>query len=50
MSGVDLNPREGDGHAVVELRGELDLADAASVAPALAVVDAFDSRHRGGAR
>ena len=50
MSGVDLNPREGDGHAVVELRGELDLADAAGAAAAPAVVDAFDSRHPGGAR
>jgi hypothetical protein len=50
MSGVDLNPRECDGHAVVELRGEFDLADAAGVAAALAAVDAFGSRHPGGAR
>jgi hypothetical protein len=45
MSGVDLSTREWDGDAVVELRGELDLADAARVAAALA-----DSRHPGGAR
>jgi anti-anti-sigma regulatory factor len=63
MSGVDLNPRECDGHAVVALRGELDLADAAGVAAALAVVVArepdiivdpsaleLDSRHPGRAR
>jgi hypothetical protein len=63
MSGVDLNPRESDGHAVVEPRGELDLADATSVAAALAAVAArepdiivdppapeLDSRHPGGAR
>jgi len=40
MSGVDLNPRECDGHAVVALRGELDIADAASVAAALVAVAA----------
>jgi hypothetical protein len=28
MSGVDLNTGECDGDAVVDLRGELDLADA----------------------
>ncbi len=38
MSGVDLNTRECDGYAVVELRGELDVTDAAGVAAALAVV------------
>jgi hypothetical protein len=45
MSGVDLSTRECDGDAVVEWRGELDLADAAGVAAALA-----DSRHSEGAR
>jgi hypothetical protein len=63
MSGVDLNPRECDGYAVVVLRGELDLADAAGVAAALAavvtrepdiIVDPpaleLDSRHPGRAR
>jgi hypothetical protein len=40
MSGVDLNTGECDGHAVVDLRGELDLADAAGVAAALAAVAA----------
>ena len=38
MFSVDLSTRECDGHAVVELRGELDLADAAGVAVALAPV------------
>jgi anti-sigma B factor antagonist len=40
MSGVDLNTGECDGHAVVDLRGEPDLADAAGVAAALAAVAA----------
>jgi len=40
MSGVDLSTRECDGDAVVELRGELDLADAAGAAAALTAVAA----------
>ena len=32
MFSVDLYTREHDGHVVVELRGELDLVDAADVA------------------
>jgi hypothetical protein len=36
MSGVDLNTGECDGHAVVDSRGELDLADAAGLAAAAA--------------
>jgi anti-anti-sigma factor len=35
MLSVDLSIREGDGLTVVTLRGELDVADAASVAAAL---------------
>jgi anti-sigma B factor antagonist len=35
---MDLSTRECDGQAVVALRGELDVADAASVAAALAAV------------
>jgi anti-sigma B factor antagonist len=38
MFSVDLTVRDGDGHVVVALRGELDIADAAAVAAALAVV------------
>ena len=38
MARVDLSTREYDGQVVVELRGELDIADAASVAIALAGV------------
>jgi anti-sigma B factor antagonist len=40
MFSVDLRTRESGGHVVVELRGELDLADAAGVAAALAAVAA----------
>jgi anti-sigma B factor antagonist len=40
MVSVDLNVRECDGHVVVALRGELDIADAVSVAAALAAVAA----------
>lgn len=40
MFSVDLSIREGDGHVVVALRGELDIADAASVAAALVAVAA----------
>ncbi len=40
MFRVDLRTRESGGHVVVELRGELDLADAADVAAALAAVGA----------
>jgi anti-sigma B factor antagonist len=36
MFSVDLSTREYDGHIVVALRGELDVADAVSVATALA--------------
>jgi anti-sigma B factor antagonist len=39
MVGMDLSTR-GDGRAVVALRGELDVADAASVAAALVAVAA----------
>jgi anti-sigma B factor antagonist len=38
MASVDLSTRDCDGHVVVMLRGELDVADAAGVAAALAVV------------
>jgi hypothetical protein len=34
MFSVDLSTREGGGHAVVALRGELDIVDAAAVAAA----------------
>jgi anti-sigma B factor antagonist len=40
MASVDLSTRDCDGHVVVMLRGELDVADAAGVAAALAVVAA----------
>jgi anti-sigma B factor antagonist len=40
MSSVDLSTRECGGHVVVALRGELDIADAAAVAVALAAVAA----------
>jgi hypothetical protein len=40
MFGVDLSSREGDGHVIVALRGELDILDAAGVADALATVTA----------
>jgi anti-sigma B factor antagonist len=35
---VDLSTRDCDGHVVVALRGELDMADAAAVAAALTLV------------
>ncbi len=38
MAAVDVRTRECDGHVVVALRGELDMADAVNVAAALAVV------------
>src|SRR6202453_1271508 len=38
MFSVKLSTRDCDGHVVVELRGELDIADAADVAAALAEV------------
>lgn len=38
MVSVDLSARDGDGHVVVVLCGEPDVADAAGVATALAVV------------
>jgi len=40
MLSVDLSTRECGGHVVVTLRGELDIADAASVAAALAAIAA----------
>jgi anti-sigma B factor antagonist len=40
MVSMNLSTREGDGKAVVALRGELDVADAASVAAALVAVAA----------
>jgi anti-sigma B factor antagonist len=40
MFSVDLSTRECCGHVVVALRGELDIADAAAVAAALAAVAA----------
>ena len=40
MFSVDLSTREGDGHVVVVLGGDLDVADAAGVAAAFAVVAA----------
>jgi anti-sigma B factor antagonist len=40
MVSMDLSIREGDGQAVVALRGELDVADAARVAAALAGIAA----------
>jgi anti-sigma B factor antagonist len=36
MISVDLSTRECDGHVIVALRGELDIADAVSVAAAVA--------------
>jgi anti-sigma B factor antagonist len=40
MVSMDLSTRESDGEVVVALRGELDIADAASVAAALVAVAA----------
>jgi len=40
MVSMDLSTRESEGQAVVGLRGELEVADAASVAAALAAVAA----------
>jgi anti-sigma B factor antagonist len=40
MVSMDLSTRESDGRAVVALRGELEVADAASVAAALVAVAA----------
>jgi anti-sigma B factor antagonist len=40
MVNVELSTREGDGQAVVVLRGELDVTEAANVAASLAVVAA----------
>jgi hypothetical protein len=40
MVSMNLSSRECDGRAVVVLRGELDVADAASVAAALTAVAA----------
>ena len=42
MFSTDLSSRSGDGHAVVALRGDLDLVDAASVAFALAMIAGRD--------
>jgi anti-sigma B factor antagonist len=40
MLSVDMSTREVDGHVIVALRGELDVADAVSVAAALAALAA----------
>jgi anti-sigma B factor antagonist len=40
MFSVNLGTRAGDGHVIVELRGELDVADAAAVVAAFAVIGA----------
>lgn len=40
MVSVELSAREGDGHVVVVLRGELDVTESARVAASLAVVAA----------
>ena len=40
MVSVELSTREGDGHVVVVLRGELDVTEAAEVAASLAMVAA----------
>jgi hypothetical protein len=52
MFSVDLSTRDGDGHVVVALGGELDLVDAADVAAALMTVTdgAFQSADRNAAR
>jgi anti-sigma B factor antagonist len=42
MYGVDLSTRDGDGHVVVALCGELDMAAAASVAPVPAAAAASE--------
>jgi anti-sigma B factor antagonist len=42
MCGVDLSTRDGDGHVVVVLCGELDMAAAAGVAAALAAAAASE--------
>jgi anti-sigma B factor antagonist len=42
VAGVDLSTREGDGQVVVTLRGQLDMAEAARVAAALAAVAASE--------
>lgn len=44
MFSTDLSTRDGDGHAVVTLHGELDLIDAAAVAAALTAVTAREPR------
>jgi anti-sigma B factor antagonist len=41
---TELSTRSCDGHAVVMLRGELDLADAADVAAALTAISASEPR------
>jgi anti-sigma B factor antagonist len=43
MCGVDLGTRDGDGHVVVVLCGELDMAAAAGVAAALVAAAASES-------
>jgi anti-anti-sigma factor len=42
MVSVDLSTRDCDGHVIVMLRGEPDVADAAAVAAALAVIAACE--------
>ncbi|MGD0608041.1 MAG: STAS domain-containing protein [Streptosporangiaceae bacterium] len=38
MFSVDLSTRDGDGHVIVALRGELDVTDATGVVAALALI------------
>jgi anti-sigma B factor antagonist len=38
MYSVDLRTRDGHGHAIVELRGELDVSDAAAVVAAFVLI------------
>ena len=38
MFSVDLTTRDGDGHVIVALRGELDVADATEVVAAFAMI------------
>ncbi len=44
MSRVDLSTRDVDGHVIVVLRGELDVADAAAVVAALELIAARTPR------
>ena len=44
MSRVDLSTRDVDGHVIVILRGELDVADAAAIVAALGLIAARTPR------